>query len=185
MPPVELPDFDLALSEAAGDLAPADLSEIHGAACGLICCQNHSDGEDFLKLLDTLQLVNDPRPGFMNIMLQLFTATHAQLADDLLRMGLWLPGDEDSLDQRTAALGQWCTGFLAGLGGVKGGLENLSEDAREALQDLREIAQAETGDGVNEEDEEEAFVQIVEYLRVVTLLLREELRGPEPDERIH
>ena len=184
MPPAELPDFDVALSEAAGELAPAELSEIHGAACGLACRQRHSSGEDFLQLLDTLQLVSAPVGGLKSLMLELFEATRSQLADDLLRLSLWLPGDEESLGERTAALGQWCTGFLAGLGGG-GGLENLSGDAMEAMEDLREIAQAEAGGGVSEEDDEEAFAQIVEYLRVVTLLLREELRGPGPNERIH
>ena len=61
---------------------------------------------------------------------------------------------------------------------------DLSEDAAEALEDLRQIAQAEAGDGVAE-DEETAFFEVVEYLRVVTLLLREELRGPESNEAIH
>ena len=184
MPPAELPDFDLALSEARGDLISPELSEIHGAACGLACREHGASTGDFLQLLDTLQLVKQPVDGFRVILVELFEATRSQLADDLLRLSLWLPGDEESLDERTAALGQWCTGFLAGLGGG-GGLENLSEDAREAMEDLREIAQAEAGGGVSEEDDEEAFVQVVEYLRVVTLLLREELRGPGPDERVH
>lgn len=184
MSPAALPDFDLALAEAGDEFTPPDLSEMHGAACGLICRQARCEGRDFLQLLDTLQLVMAPDPGLQRVLAELFDATRAQLADDLLRLSLWLPGDEESLDQRTAALGQWCTGFLAGLG-AGGGLENLSEDAREAMEDLREIAQAETGGGVTEEDDEEALTQIVEYLRVVTLLLREELRGPEPEDRIH
>jgi uncharacterized protein YgfB (UPF0149 family) len=184
MPPAELPDFDIALGEAEGELVPAELSEIHGAACGLACRQQQSDSNDFLQLLDTLQLVTEPRDGLRTVLLEMFEATRSQLSDDLLRLSLWLPGDEESLDQRTAALGQWCTGFLAGLGGA-GAMDHVSEDAREAMEDLREIAQAETGGGVSEEDDEDAFMQIVEYLRVVTLLLREELRGPAPTERIH
>lgn len=184
MPPAELPDFDLALAEAGDEFTSPDLSEIHGAACGLACRQHGSNSEDFLQLLDTLQLVSEPGSDYRSLLVELFDATRAQLSDDLLRLTLWLPGDEESLGERTASLGQWCTGFLAGLGSG-GGLEDLSEEAREAMEDLTQIAHAEPGGGVSEEDDEEAFVQIVEYLRVVTLLLREELRGPEPEDRIH
>lgn len=184
MPPLELPDFDFALSEARGDLALAELSEIHGAACGLACRAHHSHGDDFLRLLELLQLVSEPPEGLRTVLLELFAATQSQLADDLLRLSIWLPGDEEPLDERTAALAQWCTGFLAGLAGSEGGLGDLSEHAAEALEDLRQIAQAEAGDGVGE-DEETAFFEVVEYLRVVTMLLREELRGPESNEAIH
>ncbi len=137
-----------------------------------------------MRLLQFLQLVSEPAEGLRSVLLELFAATQSQLADDLLRLSIWLPGDEEPLEERTAALAQWCTGFLAGLSGSGGGLGNLSEDAAEALEDLRQIAQAESGDGVSEE-EETAFFEVVEYLRVVTLLLREELRGPKPDEAIH
>ena len=35
------------------------------------------------------------------------------------------------------------------------------------------------------EEEEVAFAEIVEYVRVATLLIREDLRGPEPGEPVH
>ena len=52
---------------------------------------------------------------------------------------LWLPDDEESLEERTIALAQWCSGFLAGL--ASGGqLDALSEEAKEAIEDLQQIA---------------------------------------------
>ncbi len=185
MPPVELPDFDFALSEARGDLAATELSECHGVACGLVCRQAGSEGDQFLGLLEMLQLLPEVTGGLRQVMLQVHESARSQLADDQLRLTLWLPGDEESLDERTAALGQWCTGFLAGIGSGEGGLGTLSEEAMEALEDLRQIAHAEVGDGVSDEEEEEAFFHVAEYIRVVTMLLREELRGPESGDRIH
>lgn len=185
MPPVQLPDFEHALGLAAGSMDAAELAECHGAACGLLCRQAGADGEDFLHLLALLQLVAGSGSELRGTMLELHRATVSQLADDQMRLALWLPGDEEPLEERTAALAQWCTGFLAGLGSGGQNLGELSGEALEALEDLREIARTELGGGLSVEEEEEAFAQIVEYVRVVAMLLREELRGPEPDDRIH
>lgn len=185
MPVKPLPDFNQSLARTRGEMGMADLAECHGVACGLICVREDSGAADFLDTLDLLQLTSGPGGELRQIMSELFEATFSQLRDDQLRLALWLPGDEESLDERTAALAQWCTGFLAGLGGAGQGLENLSQEAREALDDLQQIARAEVGGGVSDEDEEDAYYQVIEYIRVVTLLLREELRGPEPDDRIH
>jgi uncharacterized protein YgfB (UPF0149 family) len=184
MSPVELPDFDDALGLAGDDLGPAEMAECHGVACGLVCRQAGSVGDDFMRLLDLLQLISSPAAGVRELMLKVHEAASSQLADEQLRLALWLPGDEQPLDERTEALGQWCTGFLAGLGAGEGGLGKLSEEALEALEDLRQIAHAEVGSDAGE-GEEAAFFEIVEYIRVVTLLLREELRGPEANDRIH
>jgi uncharacterized protein YgfB (UPF0149 family) len=88
-------------------------------------------------------------------------------------------------------LAQWCNGFLAALGsGLEGRLETLSAEAGEALADLAEIARAQTeGELADEtadvEEEELAFAEIVEYIRVVVLMLREDLRGPIDGDSIH
>lgn len=184
-PPRPLPDFDDALS-LGGDAFPgAELSECHGVACALVCRNADSDAEDYLRLLDLLQLLTGAGQALRQHLRELHLATCSQLADEQLRIDLWLPGDEVSLDERTMALAQWCTGFLAGLGSGDRSLDHLSEEAREALDDLQEIARAEAGGEVSEEEEEEAFMQVAEYVRVVTMLLREELRGPGPEDRIH
>jgi uncharacterized protein YgfB (UPF0149 family) len=97
-----------------------------------------------------------------------------------------LPRDDEPLEDRILAMGQWCTGFLAGIGsGPQGRLDTLSEDAAGAIRDIQQIALAEfSGDSESEEDEV-AFTEIEEYLRVVTLMLREDLRGPGGEDHIH
>lgn len=185
MPPPELPDLEEALARGGGTVAVAELAECHGVACGLVCRQCDSQGTDFIALLDTLQLLTDTGGKLLSTMQELHRATRAQLADEQFRLALWLPGDEEPLEERTAALAQWCTGFLAGLGSGGPRTADLSDEAREALRDLEEIARAEVEGGISEEEEEEAFMQIIEYVRVAALLVREELRGPGPRERIH
>jgi len=201
MSPEPLPDFHHALSLSRGGLEAADLAECHGVLCGMICSEDGSSANKFLDYLASLQLTVEPGTGLYDIMLEAVTSTHDQLDDDDLGFRLWLPDDDQSLDQRTDALAQWCTGFLAGLG-MQGNLPDLSPEASEALEDVQQIARAalsepvgaeesavttsETPDAAdpNEEDEK-AFFEIVEYVRVVALLLREELRGPRENEPIH
>ena len=73
---------------------------------------------------------------------------------------------------------------------VKEYLEDYaSPEAREAIGDLQQIARAELtvppGEGAASEEDEQAYAEIVEYVRVVAMTMREEYRGPEEDEPIH
>lgn len=40
-------------------------------------------------------------------------------------------------------------------------------------------------DGEESEEDENAFVEIVEYVRIVALMMREDFRGPGQHEAIH
>lgn len=191
MPPDSLPDFRHALLLSRGSLNAADLAECHGVLCGMICGENGNTAEEFLTHLATLELMIESGTALHDVMVEAFESTVQQLADDELRFNLWLPDDEQPLDERTHALAQWCTGFLAGLG-VGGPLQTLLPEAAEALDDLQQIARAgfsssadEAEELAQEEEDERAFVEIVEYVRVVILILREELRGPGIDDPIH
>ena len=121
-------------------------------------------------------------------MVEAWGSTSQQLHDEEMGFELWLPSDDDSLEVRTIALAQWCSGFLAGLGSG-GQLDALSDEAREAIDDLQQIARAELSapqDGVAESEEDEsAYAEIVEYVRIVALTMREEFRGPDLGEAIH
>ncbi len=191
MSPNPLPDFQHVLLLSHGDLNAADLSECHGVLCGMICGENGQTANGFLAHLDSLELAVESGTSFHDVMVEAFQSTTEQLADDELRFNLWLPDDEEPLEERTSSLAQWCTGFLAGLG-LGGPMQPLSEEAAEALEDLRQIAgtgfSADDGDIeeiAQEEENEQAFFEIVEYVRVVTLVLREEMRGPKADDPIH
>ncbi len=191
MPPDSLPDFHHVLLLSHGRLDAAELAECHGVLCGMICGENGHGAEDFLAHLAVLQLPLETGSALHQVMIEAFDSTMQQLADEELRFSLWLPDDEQSLDERTQSLAQWCTGFLAGLG-LGGPLQPLSVEADEALHDLRQIAQAgfsthadDTDAAAQAEENEQAFCEIVEYVRVVTLILREELRGPGADDQIH
>jgi uncharacterized protein YgfB (UPF0149 family) len=191
MPVSQLPDFEHTLALSQGNLDAGGLAECHAVACGLLVRQSSANADEFLNILAALQVLPQPGPALRDALLELFAIVAEQLDDEELRFRVWLPDDEQALEERTTALGQWCSGFLAALGsGLDGRLETLSAEAGEALADLAEIARADSGEDDPEEqdsieDEEQAFAEIVEYIRVVVLMLREDLRGPLAGESVH
>lgn len=211
MSPDPMPDFHHALLLSRGALNAAELAECHGVLCGLICRNGAVTHQDYLAQLAALQLVEDPGQPLKELFADAHISTMQQLADMDLGFNLWLPDDDQPLDERTDALAQWCTGFLAGIG-LGGDLPALSEEALEALEDMRQIARAsypkvamtdadraevmdfasaemDLGDtdpaDEGEESDENALMEIVEYVRVVTLMMCEEMRGPGAEDRIH
>lgn len=180
-----LPDFERTLRLGRGDLDAAGLAESHGLLCGLVCRQASRDAGDYLQHLVAMRLVTNAGDALNQALTEAWQSTVAQFEDEDLGFTLWLPDDDDPLEERTVALARWCSGFLAGLGSG-GQLESLSEEAREVIGDLQEIARAElSAEGDASEDDETAYAEIVEYVRVVTLLLREDFRGPQANEAIH
>lgn len=182
-----LPDFEHTLAMAQGNFDAPELSECHGVACGLLCRQPDSTFDAYMTLLQTLEIIVDtPAVALSGTLEDLFTSSREQLTDENMGLTLWLPEDNDILEERTMALSQWSSGFLAGLGsGGKEGLTTLSEDADDALGDLAQIAKAEVLDTDESEEDENAYAEIVEYVRIVVYMIREDLRGPDELDQIH
>lgn len=186
MTATSLPTFSSLLERANGSLHAGTLSECHGMACGLLCRDPASNADRWLSLLIELQVEPGSDRAVLDGLRALFEATASQLADDDYGFELFLPGDDEGLEDRTRAMAQWCSGFLAALGASTAPWPDaLSEEAREALGDLEQIARADSSDLHEDETEEQAFAEIVEYLRVVCLLIRAELRPAGPDDRLH
>ena len=171
-----LPDFERTLRLSQGNLDAAELAECHGLLCGMLCRNRAIVPGDFMQNLAAMQLVANPGAALM-------AALH-----EILGFALWLPDDDEPLEERTLALAQWCSGFLAGLA-AGGQLDALSAESREAIEDLQQIARAEISSSQpsagEREAEEGAYAEIVEYVRVVALMMREDFRGPERDDPIH
>jgi len=114
----------------------------------------------------------------------LFQTTLRTLTERQSELSLLLPDDDSPRQERVAALAEWCHGFLNGL---------VSESRSEALKDhlsaeplvdiikdMVQISQAghETDEAhAYDEEEEAAYVELVEYLRVAAQLAYEELSG--------
>ncbi len=183
-----LPDFEHTVQVGQGILDTAGLAECHGVLCGLVCRKSGGTPSEFLNYLKEIHLLVNPGTALAAALSDAFDKTAQQLVDEDMGFELWLPDDDESLEDRTVALAQWCSGFLAGLAS-DGPFEVLSEEAGEAIDDLQQIARAELivpeGAGPDSEEDEVAFTEIVEYVRVVTLMMREDFRGPGVNDPIH
>jgi uncharacterized protein YgfB (UPF0149 family) len=183
-----LPDFEHTIQLGQGNLDTAGLAECHGVLCGLVCRKSGGTANDFLHYLAQLQLLVNPGAALGAALTEAFESTVQQLTDEDMGFELWLPDDDELLEDRTTALAQWCYGFVAGL--ASGGqFDILSEEGREAIDDLQQIARADfvvpEGEGPDSEEDEVAFTEIVEYVRVVTLMMHEDFRGPGANDPIH
>ena len=158
-------------------LGPFHPAELHGLLCGLLC------GEGELALDRWLQLACEAladgvelAPPVQNLLAKLLDYGVAQLSDPDGSITPLLPDDDAPLPQRVDALSEWCQGLLYGLG--IGHLEQrggLSEDSREFLRDVADIAHV-GFDAATDEADETAYVEVVEYLRIGLLIIRQDLR---------
>lgn len=91
-----------------------------------------------------------------------------------------LPLDDEPLSARTRALGEWCGGFLFGLGiGGVDDFHHFSAEAQEVIGDLSEITRIEATPG-GDDSAEAAFAELTEYVRVGVQILLEEIRSQHP-----
>lgn len=109
----------------------------------------------------------------------LCAATWQQLSGRQSDFTLLLPDDEEAALVRAEAMGQWCEGFLHGLVSETHGdklRERLATDPlSDIIKDMLEITRATAGDEADEEGNDAAFTELVEYLRVAAQLTYEEL----------
>jgi uncharacterized protein YgfB (UPF0149 family) len=181
-----LPDFENTLAITGGQLESPELAECHGVACGLLCRHMDASLDAYVGLLDMLELVKAPEADLKMSLESLLNSTRLQLMDVDMGLSLWLPNDEESLEERTMAMSQWCSGFLAGLGsGGDDQLKAMSDEASEALKDLQQISTADVADTSESEEEENAFVEIVEYIRIVVLMIKEDLSATGGRDMVH
>ena len=90
---------------------------------------------------------------------------------------------------RTEALARWCEGFFHGLVSSQHGdalKERLAaEPLADIIKDMLQITRAIVEDDDDDESDEEAYAELLEYLRVATQLAYEELadlRQPVDDD---
>lgn len=145
-------------------------SELHGLLCGKLCGGAQlSEVHWLLDAVEFLDFTQAPDERVRNALTQLYQASLTQLGDGF-SLKLMLPDDEVELSQRTAALGQWCYGFLTGFGSAGKADRVLTDDVEDGLRDLAAIAQIAIEDGEDDADEAD-FAEVSEYVRMLAASL--------------
>jgi uncharacterized protein YgfB (UPF0149 family) len=145
----------------------------HGSLCGALCRQK-ADDVDAVALLDDTE--GRPTADEAELLRQFRDETIAALTDLQSVFTPMLPDDSVGLAERAAALGAWCEGFLYGLAGrIKLNLRECSEEVREIVKDFTEFTRSSLDSGDDDEGEENAYAELVEYVRVGAQLVFMEL----------
>jgi uncharacterized protein YgfB (UPF0149 family) len=153
--------------------AVSDAPEAHGTLTGALCAAVSYGLDDWLG-----ELFTDGSCGPLaeDALRKLFDNTRTALISNQMEFAVLLPDDEEPLVARAAALGQWCQGFLYGLGTSSiRNADDLPEQIGEAVRDLTAITQVGVDANESEEANEQAYAELVEFVRVGVQLLFDEL----------
>jgi len=155
-------------------------AQTHGLLTGRLAIAGVAAGPDWLlQVLENVAENNAFRTECQKHLDTLYQATFWQLSERLSEFEPLLPGDQDDVGFRTEALAHWSEGFLHGLVSAKHSdalKERLGgEPLSDIIKDILQITRAGLDEEGDQEENEAAYVELVEYLRVAAQLCYEEL----------
>jgi uncharacterized protein YgfB (UPF0149 family) len=149
------------------------VSQIHGLLCGYVCV-TIGDVIDFWHTV--FPGVKKSRKGDA-ILRELYESTYHELSEFSFEFTLLLPDDDSNINERAESLGLWCQGFLTGLEQLDISAYTVNNpEFKEALDDVIAIAQLTFGDIASNEEDEAAYFELVEYVRLSVLMIFHELK---------
>ncbi|TXH04971.1 MAG: UPF0149 family protein [Nevskiaceae bacterium] len=186
--PIHYDELHTLLASAGYD---DDAAGYHGALCGALCVEKARD-VDLIHLLDAGgDQPIQPDTQLRGELSRLREQTLLSLQDEQGGFAPLLPEDDAALTARVGALVAWCEGFLFGLSSrPQLDLKGCSEEAREIIEDFAQFTRASIGGDDDTELEENAYAELVEYIRVGAQLIYMELRprptpDPRPSKKVH
>lgn len=169
----------------AEDSMTSSAAEVHGLLCGYLSAGARFGHEAWLKLAGELIDVAEFRHESSKLALtDLYDGVVVQLENADFGFQLLLPDDDLTLAERAEALGSWCQGYLTGFG-LHGGHtnESLTDELKEALSDMEQIAQIELAPEEDEENESD-LMELQEYVRMASMMIFSEFNPQQPDEPV-
>lgn len=160
------------LETARSDISAA---ECHGMLCGMLSAPIPFEQQGWLRHVsgndDTSQFDSDTARTVID---ELVASSAESLDGEEYGFEMLLPDEEEQMQVRVRAFGQWCRGFLSGLGagGLKD-LDTLGTDAREFLRDLEKFTSV-ADDQVFDEDDARALTELTEFTRMGVMIVRAE-----------
>lgn len=156
----------------AADPKPERIAETHGVVIGLLAAAPHQSDQQLADQLAGLQVGDWTSSRIQEDLGPAISTLRSELDSPDLEFKPLLPTDDRPLTERTRCLAAWVSGFLAGFGAGAPTLERA--DSSEALRLLEQITRASTDPDDDEEEQEQAYAELGEFVRIATLLLREE-----------
>ncbi|ENW89716.1 MULTISPECIES: UPF0149 family protein [Acinetobacter] len=142
-------------------------SELHGLLTGIVCVTNAPTEAEWQQILATLN-VPELSPEALDILTgEAEDVAHALSEDELDYLPL-LPDDEHVLQERVQALADWCAGVVLGFGLASG---HIRSDELELIEHLQDVAAVEFEDSDNDEEGEDSYQELYEFVRLIPVSL--------------
>lgn len=177
------PELERQLTTLNAEMAA---TECHGVLCARFCVELRPDPADWVHEVIGKQDSNNLQVAACQESLA-YLYHHTELAFHAALEGfvLLLPDENKELSVRLQALVDWCSGFVSGLGLI--GLQiddDLDPTVKELVQDFMEMTRMEVD--VDDIDENEAaFTEIEEYIRVGVMTIGLTLRPQKDSLTLH
>ncbi len=164
-------------------------SEAHGLATGMLCIEDKIDLANWLRELfaDDILLVEEDR----GVLEELFEQTRKLLnnEDESFGFDLFLPNEDGLLREQLEAIGQWCEGFLFGVGFAQSSSDWPGETG-EIMKDMVEFTKldSDVDDDMlqDEADEyEQSVIEIQEYIRVAIMTVKDQFSADQHSQQTH
>ena len=157
----------------------ASAAEVHGLIAGLLSAGVEPDAQQLLPVLH--DFLNDGQALPTEVkqhVVALIETTSTALAQNDFSLTMLLPSDDDSLPERLDAMVEWTQAFLVGFAVQQTDLSLVSEDVREALDQLTEVTRIDihTTDDGSAEENDEAYFLVLEHIRIMVLACYTEVR---------
>jgi len=151
--------------------ADVSAAEAHGIAAGMLCVELRADAGQWLQEIcgDEHELIDDDK----TLLIDLFERSRELLNPEYedFDFDLFLPDEDEPLFVQVEAIRCWCQGFLFGVGFAQGG-GGWPGASGEVMRDLIEFTKIDPQ--VEDEDDANALMQIHEYLRAATFVVRDQ-----------
>jgi yecA family protein len=169
----KLPEFDDFTNMLDQTEQKLHASQVHGLISGIIC--GGFPEESAWQELVMGEKLKEETSRDLDIVYQ---GTRQQLKDFLMQYEIILPDDDNDLPQRAEALTVWCQGFLTGLkvAGVPV-IDREDSELSEAINDLIEIAKMNYEEVIATDEDEEAYIELVEYVRMAAIMIYTEINA--------
>lgn len=170
-----LPEFDEVTAILDQTEMKLHVSQVHGMVAGII--SGDYEEENWREAI-----MGEPLVDEVNKVLQrLHDATTKQFIEFLFELEMLLPGEDYSLTERAEALTVWCQGYLSGLQLAGVSIDKMPDaEATEAANDLIEIAKMNYEQVVASEEDEDAYIELVEFVRMAVILIYQSLHEDLP-----
>ena len=160
-----------------------NVSEYHGKISACLCFENISVETLLPKEINRDDISLSPETmKLKTVLLNMISETHEKLNDTEMTFYPLLSPDSESLIKRTLSLSNWCQGFVDGFG-FSIVQKNISIDIAELgiigeiIEDFSQISKLTSASITNEGEEDLAYMEVVEYVRVGTQLIFEESKA--------